>query len=121
MYHRWQIEVDFMTHPSNGSILRILEMAKAAVLQLKPELALEYLHTVWRDVESQTETPLFVEYEILMGDALAARRDEAASYHYEQAIEGCERLREPEPKLKMIAHEHFGNHLRLGGMLSVAR
>ncbi|MFY9732355.1 MAG: hypothetical protein WAK24_17230 [Candidatus Acidiferrales bacterium] len=96
-------------------------MAKAAVLQLKPELAMEYLHGIKSDIEALRGNPVWIEYEITVADALAARRDEAAGYHYEQALVALDRLPERKPKLEMIAHEHFGNHLRLGHIVSRAR
>jgi hypothetical protein len=59
--------------------------------------------------------------EITVGDALASRRAEAASYHYEQALAALGRLPDRQAKLEMIAREHFGNHLRLGGAVSRGR
>src|ERR1700738_2919868 len=106
--------------PEEERLHRVLDLARAAVIELKPELAMEYLQEIWPDVQAHPDTPFSVDYEIVLGDALADRRDDAADYHYKQAIAGLQRLSERQPKLEMIAHQHFGNHLRLGHRVSGA-
>jgi hypothetical protein len=39
---------------------RILELAKAAVLQLKPELAMEYLQEIKSELEAFRDNPIWI-------------------------------------------------------------
>ena len=107
-------------HSNSLPIRRNLELAQAAINQQRPNTALELLKAIQYDINRSGDALLVAEHRLLLADAFAGRRDPAAEYAFQEAIELLEQI-DPRPlQLLLRAFEHYGNLLRATGAPSKA-
>jgi hypothetical protein len=90
----------------------ILELARKAIQELKPDLALEHLRGIRREVEDLPGTSISAEHQLLYAGALGASNAEGAQSEYESALHQVCNLHVPDIALEIRAHEDYGNYLR---------
>jgi hypothetical protein len=94
-----------------SNLRHILDLARAEINRQQPHLALPHLKTIWPDLDDFHETPLWAEAQLTYAEALAATNDPGAEAEFNEALKRISELPEPNPGLKMRAHEHLACHL----------
>jgi hypothetical protein len=90
---------------------RILDIARGCVLRGQAPQAIAHLDTIRLEIEDFPGTSAWAEYMLIYAGALAAMRDPAAEYSFDDTIERISKLSEPDPALQARAHGDFGKFL----------
>jgi hypothetical protein len=90
---------------------RILVLAKTAINQQHPHLAIEHLTSIERFAEGTPETIFWAEHRLVLAEAYGALGDEVAPSFFEEALERLAKLPEEHPGLELRAKEHYADYL----------
>ena len=88
-----------------------LDSAKTCVHTGQAHKAMEYLHSIRLEIEDMAGNALWAEHALIYAGALAAQNDPGAEYAFQEAIERCTALSEPNQYLLMTAHADFAKYL----------
>lgn len=88
-----------------------LHLARGCVHKGEAPQAFGHLKTVQFEIEDLPGTSFWAEYQLVYAGALAGMNDRAAEAAFEDALDRCARLSEPNPVLEMTAHEDYARYL----------
>ena len=86
-------------------------MARACVIRGQAPQALAHLDSIRLEIDDFPGTYVWAEYALIYAGALAAMRDSAAEYSFDEALKRISQLSEPDPALQARAHGDFGKYL----------
>jgi hypothetical protein len=95
----------------HAKAIHVLELAKAAINQQNPHLALEHLRSIEHAMEDLPETAIWAEHRLTLAEAYGALGNEAAPSFFEEALERLSKLFEDQPGLELRANEHYADFL----------
>lgn len=89
----------------------VLQLAKTAINQQNPHLAIQHLRSIERAIEDALDTPIWAEHRLVLAEVYGALGDQAAPTFFDEAIDRLGRLREEHLHLLLRSREHYADFL----------
>jgi hypothetical protein len=98
--------------PDLGTIRHMLDLARSAIHDLKPDLAVEYLRTTQDDCEDYYKgSEAWAEHHLLVAEAYASKGDSAAEIFFAESIKRIRSLPDDHRHLLLRAYRNYGCYL----------